>query len=109
MQRCKPCAQHYFIPRPFCPYCGSRDVEWTDMSGRATLASYVISRRAAPGIAEPPFVLALVELEEGPRMMTWLVDVPDDHRGIELGAALKVDFHPSGEWKLPVFRMEAAA
>ena len=71
IQRCRACDRFYFYPRPFCPACFSQDVEWVRASGRATLVSYVINHRPVPGWEEDaPYAIALVELEEGPRMAT---------------------------------------
>src|SRR5690349_16918480 len=73
LQRCRDCAQAYFPPRPFCPKCTSRAVEVFAASGRATLYSYVINHRPPPWLKEAPKEpqsIAVVELAEGPRMMT---------------------------------------
>jgi uncharacterized OB-fold protein len=52
IQRCRDCGKPYFYPRPICPSCGSGDVEWFTASGRATLYSYVINHRPAPGFEQ---------------------------------------------------------
>jgi uncharacterized OB-fold protein len=71
IQRCRACGKAYFFPRPFCPGCSSSDVEWFTASGRGRLYSYVINHRAPPNFQDyAPYVIAVVELEEGPRMMT---------------------------------------
>lgn len=102
IQRCLTCTTAYFYPRPFCPECGSDDVEWFTASGEATLASYVISERAAPGF-EAPYVIAIVELAEGPRMMTNIVGIePTPHR-LELDMPLVVRFEERGDMAIPVF------
>ena len=76
IQRCKSCRTAYFFPRPFCPNCSSRDVEWFTASGRGRLYSYVIVHRGAMGFQDAvPYVIAVVELEEGPRMMTNIIGV----------------------------------
>ncbi len=76
IQRCRSCRRAYFYPRPFCPNCSSRDVEWFTASGRGKLHTYVISHRPAPGFQDyVPYVIAVVELDEGPRMMTNIVGV----------------------------------
>ena len=69
LQRCDACAHVYFPPRPVCPICHAREVSVFAASGRATLYSYVIHHRPVPGY-EPPYAIAVVELEEGPRMMS---------------------------------------
>ena len=106
MQRCRACDQVYFPPRPGCPACGSLEVSVFAASGRATLYSYVINHRAAPGSGfEAPYAIAVVELEEGPRMMTNLVDTPQTPEALVLDMALEVSFVAmSDEITLPLFR-----
>ena len=76
IQHCKGCGKYYFYPRPFCRYCQSRDVEWRTVSGAGRLVSYVINYRPLPP-ADPaePQVIALIELDEGPRMLSNIVGV----------------------------------
>ena len=84
LQRCRACSRTYFPPQPFCPACASADIEIVRASGRGSLYSYVITHRAAPGF-EAPYVIAEVELEEGPGLLSNLVDVapdPDSSRSI---------------------------
>lgn len=102
IQRCRECTNAYFYPRPLCPNCGSGDVEWFTASGRATLASYIISERAAPGF-EAPYVIAIVELQEGPRMMTNVVGVDPTPDNLELDMPFMVQFEDRGEISVPVF------
>ena len=104
LQRCQPSAQAYFPPRPFCPRCGSGDTEVFRASGKATLYSYVIHHRPLPGF-EPPYAIAVVSLEEGPRMMTNLVGVAQTPEALELDMPLEVTFQKlDDEISLPVFR-----
>ena len=104
IQRCTPCREFYFYPRPFCTRCLSTDVHWIKVSGRARLHSYVINHRAAPGFeAEAPYVIAIVELEEGPRMMANLVDVEPRPERLLLDMDLEVAFAPRGNLRIPVF------
>ncbi|MCY3543324.1 MAG: Zn-ribbon domain-containing OB-fold protein, partial [Chloroflexi bacterium] len=77
IQRCTDCGNAYYYPRPFCPACLSSAVEWEQASGKGTLYSFVINHRAAPGFVAP-YIIAVVELDEGPRMMSNLVDVEPD-------------------------------
>jgi uncharacterized protein len=110
IQRCNTCGKHYFYPRSFCRYCTSRDVEWTDVSGRARLVSYVINYRPRPPADPSPQVIALVELEEGPRMLTnILMDDPTPDQ-LVLDSELFVDFEARDEGiSVPVFRLVATA
>jgi len=107
LQRCRACARAYFPPRPFCPRCGSRDVEIFRASGRATLYSYVIHHRPVPGFT-PPYAIAVVALEEGPRLMTSLVDVPQTPEALVLDMPLEVTFQVlDDEISLPVWKPAA--
>lgn len=109
LQRCTRCERSYFPPRPFCPRCGSREVAVFRASGRARLHSYVINHRPAPGF-EAPYSIAVVELEEGPRMMTNVVDVPQTPEALVLDMPLEVTFHAlTDEIALPLFRPAAGA
>ena len=104
LQRCRHCGEPYFYPRPICPACGSTDVEWFPASGRATLYSYVINHRPAPGFeADGPYAIAVVELAEGPRMMTNIVGVPNTPEELILDMELQVTFEQRGDISLPVF------
>jgi uncharacterized OB-fold protein len=91
LQRCDACAHAYFPPRPFCPKCASRKVSWFKASGRAILYSYVIHHRPAPGFT-PPYSIAVVELAEGPRMMTNIVNCPQTPEGLQLDMPVEVTF-----------------
>jgi uncharacterized protein len=104
IQRCLDCGQPYFYPRPVCPECGSARVEWFTASGRATLYSYVINHRPAPGFEEEaPYAIAVVQLAEGPRMMTSLIGVPQTPEDLVLDMPLRVMFEQRGDVSLPVF------
>jgi len=104
LQRCRDCGKPYFYPRPICPSCGSTDVEWFTASGQATLYSYVINHRPARGFeADGPYAIAVVELAEGPRMMTNIVGIPNTPEDLVLDMALQVTFEQRGEISLPLF------
>ena len=91
LQKCAACAKIYFPPRPFCPKCASREVATMKASGRATLHSYVIHARPAPGF-DAPYSIAVVELAEGPRMMTNIVGCPQTPQALQLDMPLEVTF-----------------
>jgi len=82
-------------------------VEVVRASGRGFLYSFVITHRAAPGF-EAPYVIAEVELEEGPRMLSNLVGVAPDADRLELDLPLEVTFETFGEVTLPQFRPRAS-
>ena len=89
LQRCQRCGAWQQLAQVACAQCFS-DIQWECVSGRATLYSFsVVSRPATPDIPVP-YVVAIVRLEEGPRILTTLIDVvPDD---ISIGMALEVRF-----------------
>ena len=107
IQRCNSCEEYYFYPRPYCPGCQSDDVEWRVVSGKGTLASYNINYRPFPIFeSKDPQVIALVELDEGVRMMSNIVDVEPLPENLELGMRLAVRFEARGDQFLPVFTPE---
>ncbi|MCY4449075.1 MAG: Zn-ribbon domain-containing OB-fold protein [Chloroflexi bacterium] len=107
LRRCDACEQAYFYPRDFCPHCGSRDVSWVQASGRGTLHTFAIVHRApVPAFRDHvPFVVAMVDLEEGPRIPTNLTGVEPDPAHIQVGMAVEVAFADvTDDITLPVFR-----
>ena len=105
LQRCDDCAHIYFPPRPFCPKCASRKVSIKKASGKGTLYSYVINHRpAAPGFT-PPYAIAVVELAEGPRMMSSIIDCAQTPEALVLDMKLDVAFEKLDDTiTLPVFK-----
>jgi uncharacterized OB-fold protein len=104
LQRCADCARSYFPPRPFCPRCASRNVEVFRASGRASLYSYVINHRPRPDVSDRPHAIAVVTLEEGPRMMTNIIGCPQTPEALVLDMPLTVTFEAqSDEITLPFF------
>ncbi len=102
IQSCNDCREPFFYPRSSCPRCGGMNLEWIVCSGRATLYSYVISARPAPGF-EAPTVIAVVELEEGPRMLTNIVGVLPEPQFLPLDLPVRVTFEERGDLAIPVF------
>ena len=110
LQRCSACRHAFLYPRIRCPQCGSADLAWETASGKARLYSYVISHMAAPGWeGETPYVIAMVELAEGRRMMSSLVGVPADPAKLVLDMPLEVGFEARGNMMLPVFHPAGSA
>lgn len=104
---CGACERFFFYPRTLCPHCGSRNVQWRSASGRGTLYTFCIQyRNPVPGLRTAvPFVTAIVQLAEGPRMMSFLVGVDPSPEAITCDMPIMVDFLDldSGQ-SLPVFR-----
>ena len=105
LQKCAACdGQSYFPPRPFCPKCGSRKVETYAASGKAVLYSYVINHRPRPDMGTEPYAIAVVQLAEGPRMMTNIVNCPQTPQALVLDMPLRVTFAKYSEAiSLPLF------
>lgn len=104
LQRCE--AGHIiFYPRSHCPRCLSNRLAWVEASGKGTLYSYTVARRpTSPDFEhDVPFVIAVVELDEGPRMTSRLVEVDPD--AVRIGMRLEVVFDDvTEEIALPYFR-----
>lgn len=98
LKHCEACGRAHHYPRARCPHCFSDRTMWRQASGRGTVYSWTIMRRAPQ-----PYTLAYVELDEGPRMLTNLVGFDPD--AIEIGAAVEVVFEPTeGGPPVPMFR-----
>jgi uncharacterized OB-fold protein len=105
LQKCDACAHTYFPPRAFCPACSAREVTTFKASGKATLYSYVINHRPRPDFGDRPHSIAVVTLEEGPRMMTNIVECPQTPEALQLDMPLEVTFEKASETiSLPKFR-----
>jgi uncharacterized OB-fold protein len=103
LPKCVDSGRYFFPPRTFSPFTGGA-VAWEKVSGRARLASFLILHRPSPGYeSEAPYIVALAELEEGPRMMTNLPGSPPDPALLKIGAPLTVTFEQRGDMVLPQF------
>jgi hypothetical protein len=103
LQRCNECDHIYFPPRPFCPACSSRAVKVFKASGRGRLLSYVINYRPHPAW-QGPYAIAIVELNEGPRMMSNIVGCDQTPEALQLDMPLTVKFEQcTEEIFLPLF------
>ncbi|GGT99539.1 Zn-ribbon domain-containing OB-fold protein [Streptomyces violascens] len=104
IRHCTACDRVHHYPREFCPYCWSEDVTWRPASGRATLYTWsVVHRNDLPPFGDRvPYVAAVVDLAEGPRMMTEVVGCPEAELRIEM--ELCVAFRAGDGVSVPVFR-----
>ena len=105
IKRCQNCTRPHFYPRPFCPFCWSSDVVWEEASGRGALYTFSVVRRndLFPFADRVPYVPAIVDLEEGPRMMTEIIGIPFGE--VRIGMDLHVEFEERApEISVPVFR-----
>ncbi|GAO09508.1 hypothetical protein TPA0598_05_02290 [Streptomyces lydicamycinicus] len=99
LRRCRAegCGAAHHYPREFCPSCWSEDVGWEPATGRATLYTWsVVHRNDLPPFGDRvPYVAAVVDLAEGPRMMTEITDCPEPE--LRIGMPLVVHFREAGE------------
>ncbi|GHK02695.1 Zn-ribbon domain-containing OB-fold protein [Streptomyces sp. NPDC003753] len=100
VRRCAACGSAHHYPREFCPFCWSDGVTWEPASGRATLYTWSVVHRndLPPFDGRTPYVAAVVDLAEGPRMMTEVVGC--EPSGLRVGMALEAAFREG----VPVFR-----
>lgn len=93
---CRSCARAVWYPAPACPRCGSETIDWKVTSGRASLFSWAVVRRAfLPAFAEAvPLVAAIVTLDEDPevRLVSRVVDC--DPESLRAGLGLEAVFRP---------------
>ncbi|SMD09691.1 bifunctional MaoC family dehydratase N-terminal/OB-fold nucleic acid binding domain-containing protein [Kibdelosporangium aridum] len=103
IQRCPDCQQLRHPPGPFCPRCGSGTPEYVLASGRGSVFSYVVHHHPPVPGKRLPIVIALVELEEGVRMLGELLDVPADE--VRIGQQVVVGWsRVDGDLTIPVWR-----
>jgi uncharacterized protein len=108
--RCADCKELHYYPRPFCPRCGGDSVSWEQVSGEAILYTWSIVHQndLPPFNQKVPYVAAVIDLVEGPRMMTNVVGCEFDD--LRVGMSLQVEFEDIGEgFNIPVFRPKATA
>jgi hypothetical protein len=105
IQHCKACGQYQFYPRLICTGCMGDQLEWVAARGRGKVTSYTIVRQAVSKAyaAEVPYVVALIQLEEGPKMMSNIVGCNPE--SVKTGMSVEVTFEDwSEEITMPKFR-----
>lgn len=108
LMACADCGRAYHYPRGRCPECASPNTDWTEASGSGTVYSYTVTRQTSGEYADAtPYVLAYVELQEGPRILTNVVDCDVDQ--VHIGSPVTVVFDDTGGGPaLPRFTLETA-
>ncbi len=86
LQHCRDCGKHIFYPRAICPFCLSERLEWITATGKGKLYSYTVVRRSMhPAFQDDiPYVLGIVELEEGPRLTTNIIGVEPEEVRVDM-------------------------
>ncbi|GII24721.1 Zn-ribbon domain-containing OB-fold protein [Planosporangium mesophilum] len=106
IQRCPACEKAVFYPRAVCPHCFDGEPIWIRAAGTGTVYSYTVAHRAfGEFAAQAPFTVALVDLDEGVRMMTRIVDARPGE--VRIGARVRLEMTtltPDGP-QLPCFRL----
>jgi uncharacterized OB-fold protein len=106
LQQCVGCGKFVYYPRAICPYCHGDQLEWKDASGEGTIHTFTIARRpAGPAFKEDvPYVIALIDLKEGPRMLSNIVT--DDVDSVKIGQQVSVIYDDvTDEVTLPKFQV----
>ena len=102
LQRCDNCSHVQFYARIFCTSCQSKDLSWIVATGRGCVASYTVMHVSVSDAYQTPLVVALIDLEEGPRMMSHIVG--QDVDSVAVGDLVSVQFEAwNDDVKLPVF------
>ena len=99
IQRCQQCNKSVFFPRMLCPHCGSPDLQWFTPSGMGTIYSTTTVRRKPEHGGD--YNVALVDLDEGPRMMSRVDAVPPDE--VRIGMRVRARILETDEGNLVVF------
>ena len=105
MPRCKKCDHLFFYPRSECPRCFANDLEWVKVSGRGRLHAFTVVRQPANAAftGDAPYVYAVVQLDEGPRMVSNVVGC--NIEDVRVDMPLEVVFDDvTQEWTLVKFK-----
>lgn len=108
LPRCDSCETVFYYPRGSCPVCGSERLSWLESSGAGRVYSFTqveVSFYGSRWESQLPYVVLLVDLAEGPRMMSRLIGAAD---GLAVGAPVQVEFVSVEEQRLPFFRLQPA-
>ncbi len=103
--KCNACTRTFWHPRPRCPHCGSERVDWIRGSGKGTIHTYTVVRQSGDPYFKTklPYAVAMIELDEGVRLMSNIVETPLE--ALRIGMRVEVVFEPSSEgMAIPLFR-----
>lgn len=103
LQRCKECGKWLHPPRPVCPKCRSREQEWVPSAGKGTIYSWVTIHESPHAAFKSPYTVVLVEMDEGPRLVSNMIDIAAED--LQIGMPVEVVFDDIAEdLTLPKFR-----
>ena len=105
LQYCSECQQYQFYPRLYCMHCGSGTLRWVEASGKGVIYSYTIihQNKSPEFVLDTPYNVAIVQLEEGPRMMSNIVDIDSTELQVDLPVTVVFD-QVTDSITLPRFR-----
>ena len=106
LQKCTQCETQQFYPRMICSTCSARSLDWVESSGNGTVLTWTIVRHpVSEAYADDvPYVIALIKLQEGPTMMSQIIDC--DPESVQSGMRVEVSFQDwTDEISMPVFRL----
>src|SRR3989441_1164768 len=105
LQRCSECQQYQFYPRLYCMQCGSDELQWVEASGHGVIYSYTIihQNKSPEFVHDTPYNVAIVQLEEGPRLMSNIVDIDPGELRVDLPVTVVFD-RVTDSITLPRFR-----
>ncbi|UVH60558.1 Zn-ribbon domain-containing OB-fold protein [Variovorax paradoxus] len=109
IRKCNACGELHFMPRHLCPVCWSDRLEWVDAKGTGSVHSFTVIRRASDPAFAPlvPYAVALIDLDEGPRMMANILGA--NALAVKIGDRVQVTFEDRGDGAmLPQFNTVAA-
>ncbi len=105
-QRCDKCGAYVFTPQRFCRVCHADALTWVESAGRGRIVTFTVVWRPQTPAFDPPYVVAVVRLDEGYEMLTNIVGAPADD--VAIGAAVRVRFVPvTDAVTLPCFEVAA--
>jgi uncharacterized protein len=108
LPRCGACGKFHFYPKPACPHCASPRIDWAEASGRGAVYSHSTVHRA-PSAAfkgDLPYVIAIVETDEGPHLLSRVVGVAPEN--VAIGMRVRAKMEIKGDTALPVFEPESS-
>jgi uncharacterized OB-fold protein len=102
IQTCSGCGYRHSTPQEFCRSCHSEALEWREASGHGTIYSHTAVWRPQTAAFDVPYVVAIVELDEGPYLLTNVIGCSPEDVGI--GMEVELTFETRGAFKLPMVR-----
>jgi len=100
---CGSCGENFFTPQAICPSCHSDTWEYKESTGTGSIYSYTVIHRPPDPSFPNPLIIADIELDEGWRMFSWIVETPATE--VEISARVKLTFLDFGGRSLPVFKV----